>query len=176
MCEQLIVLLNWNYITFEDETEWRSGGAYTDYPVHLDEEYAESLEVQKEEWFHEAAGRKTKEQELSDRVEVVELDAPQLYEEWLQKSTEGMKKGIGKSEGTQFHPLAKRKSKNSFIWKYLLSTFMSSKENVGGNVKKAKQEQRAVTLASWIKEEQIDGVRDCLKMFRRTAECLPMKW
>ena len=102
-CVQQLLFDYWNYITLKmTETDGEVAAAYTDYPVHLDEEYAESLEVQKEESFHEAAGR-TKEQELSDRVEVaLELDTPQLYEEWLQKSTEEYEKRYWEKRGMQF--------------------------------------------------------------------------
>ena len=74
----------WKYISLKMTGEdGEVAAAYTDYPVHLDEDYAESLEEQKEEWFQEAA-EKAKGQKLCENVELaLELDTPQLYEAWL---------------------------------------------------------------------------------------------
>ena len=71
----------WKYISLKMTGEdGEVAAAYTDYPVHLDEDYAESLEEQKEEWFQEAA-EKANGQKLCENVELaLELDTPQLYE------------------------------------------------------------------------------------------------
>ncbi len=174
-CVQHLVSDYWNYITLKmTETDGEVAAAYTDYPVHLDEEYAESLEMQKEEWFHEAAG-KAKGQELSDRVEIaLELDTPQLYEEWLQKSTEEYEKRYWEARGLQFHPLAKKKIKRLYIGNTFCPHLCPQKEMLAEMLKKAKREQRAVTLTfPWIKEGQIDGVMDCLEFLETQEECLP---
>ena len=47
-CVQHLVSDYWNYITLKMTETDGEVAAYTDYPVHLDEEYAESSEMQKE--------------------------------------------------------------------------------------------------------------------------------
>lgn len=174
-CVQQLLSDYWNYITLKmTGTDGEVAAAYTDYPVHLDEEYAESLETQKEEWFREAAG-KAKEQELSDRVEMaLELDTPQLYQEWLQKSTEEYEKEYWETRGLQFHPLAKKKIKRLYLGNAFCPHLCPQKEMLAEMLKKAKREQRAVTLTfPWIKEGQIDGVMDCLEFLEAQEEFLP---
>lgn len=174
-CVQQLLSDYWNYITLKmTETDGEVAAAYTDYPVHLDEEYAESLEAQKEEWFREAAG-KVKEQELSDRVEMaLELDTPQLYQEWLQKSTEEYEKEYWETRGLQFHPLAKKKIERLYIGNTFCPHLCPQKEMLAEMLKKAKREQRTVTLTfPWIKEGQIEGVMDCLEFLEAQEEYLP---
>ena len=68
----------WKYISLKMTGEdGEVAAAYTDYPVHLDEDYAESLEEQKEEWFQEAA-EKAKGQKLCENVELA-LELILLY-------------------------------------------------------------------------------------------------
>ena len=56
-CVQQLLFDYWNYITLKmTETDGEVAAAYTDYPVHLDEEYAESLEVQKRNGFTKPQG------------------------------------------------------------------------------------------------------------------------
>ena len=55
MCVNYLLIIG-SYISLKMTGEdGEVAAAYTDYPVHLDEDYAESLEEQKEEWFQEAA-------------------------------------------------------------------------------------------------------------------------
>lgn len=174
-CVQQLLSDYWNYITLKmTGTDGEVAAAYTDYPVHLDEEYAESLETQKEEWFREAAG-KVKEQELSDRVEMaLELDTPQLYQEWLQKSTEEYEKEYWETRGLQFHPLAKKKIERLYIGNTFCPHLCPQKEMLAEMLKKAKREQRVVTLTfPWNKEGQIHGVMDCLEFLEAQEEFLP---
>lgn len=174
-CVQKLLADYWNYITLKmTETDGEVAAAYTDYPVHLDEEYAESLAAQKEEWFREAA-RKAKKQELSDRVKMaLELDTPQLYEEWLQKSTEEYEKEYWETRGLQFHPLAKKKIERLYIGNTFCPQLCPTKEMLADMLKKAKREQRVVTLTfPCIKERQMDAVKKGLAFLEGQREYLP---
>ena len=79
----------WKYISLKMTGEdGEVAAAYTDYPVHLDEDYAESLEEQKRSGFRRQQ-RKQKGQKLCENVELaLELDTPQLYEAWLREPME----------------------------------------------------------------------------------------
>ena len=75
----------WKYISLKMTGEdGEVAAAYTDYPVHLDEDYAESLEEQKEEWFQEAAEESKRGRSCVENVELA-------LEAWILRSY--MKRG-----------------------------------------------------------------------------------
>ena len=165
----------WKYISLKMTGEdGEVAAAYTDYPVHLDEDYAESLEEQKEEWFQEAA-EKAKGQKLCENVELaLELDTPQLYEAWLQEPMETFAKKYWKKWGLQGHPIAKKQVGRVYIGNTFCPHLFPEKGILKAMLKKANKEQIPVTLTlSWIKEVQLDAVRKLLGCLGKNRECLP---
>ena len=148
--------------------------AYTDYPVHLDEDYAESLEEQKEEWFQEAA-EKAKGQKLCENVELaLELDTPQLYEAWLREPMETFAEKYWKKWGLQEHPIAKKPVERVYIGNTFCPHLFPENDILHAMLEKAKIEGISVTLTfSWIKESQIDSIRELLKFLEQRKEYMP---
>ena len=165
----------WKYISLKMTGEdGEVAAAYTDYPVHLDEDYAESLEEQKEEWFQEAA-EKAKGQKLCENVELaLELDTPQLYEAWLREPMETFAEKYWKKWGLQEHPIAKKPVERVYIGNTFCPHLFPENDILHAMLEKAKIEGISVTLTfSWIKESQIDSIRELLKFLEQRKEYMP---
>lgn len=165
----------WKYISLKMTGEdGEVAAAYTDYPVHLDEDYAESLEEQKEEWFQEAA-EKAKGQKLCENVELaLELDTPQLYEAWLREPMETFAEKYWKKWGLQEHPIAKKSVERVYIGNTFCPHLFPENDILHAMLEKAKIEGISVTLTfSWIKESQIDSIRELLKFLEQRKEYMP---
>ena len=165
----------WKYISLKMTGEdGEVAAAYTDYPVHLDEDYAESLEEQKEEWFQEAA-EKAKGQKLCENVELaLELDTPQLYEAWLREPMETFAEKYWKKWGLQEHPVAKKPVERVYIGNTFCPHLFPENDILHAMLEKAKIEGISVTLTfSWIKESQIDSIRELLKFLEQRKEYMP---
>ena len=165
----------WKYISLKMTGEdGEVAAAYTDYPVHLDEDYAESLEEQKEEWFQEAA-EKANGQKLCENVELaLELDTPQLYEAWLREPMETFAEKYWKKWGLQEHPIAKKPVERVYIGNTFCPHLFPENDILHAMLEKAKIEGISVTLTfSWIKESQIDSIRELLKFLEQRKEYMP---
>lgn len=174
-CVRQLLSDYWKYISLKTtETDGEVAAWYTGYPVQQDDEYASCLEEQKAEWFCEAS-RTANGKKLEEGVELaVELDTPQLYDEWLQKPTGKFVEAYWMKNGLESHPLASRKVDRLYIGNAFCPHLFPPRESLQAILKKAKKECIPVTLTfPWIKEGQLEDVKECLVCLEQTGECLP---